>query len=334
MAEPSNRQALPLSARRKPAHGDPLPPPGSWRRGRVFQVLTYHRVSPHADGVFNPTPPSVFEMQVRHLARYYNVLTAGQAARRAKAGTLPRRAVCITFDDGYEDNYLHAFPILRKYGLTATVFVSTGPMETGTPLWHDRVFGAFALTRQTTAQVDGDTLRLTTRMERWDGAKRFVAQVRRLSEGERIAAVDALGAELGVSPKRAWDRTPMLSWAQVREMAEAGIEIGAHTVTHPILSLLPPDRQDQEIRNSVDTVDKQVGARPGAFAYPNGRAEDFDETTVGILKALRIPAAYTTNFGTNGPGSDPYRLKRGGPTARTPLGYGLKMLWYRWTAQR
>lgn len=299
---------------------------------RRYQVLTYHRVSPHADGVFNPTPPAVFEMQVRHLARYYNVLTAGEAARRVRDGTLPRRAVCITFDDGYEDNYLIAFPILRKYNLKATVFVSTGPLETGAPLWHDRVFGAFALTNERTAQVDGSRIPLTTREERWAGAKRFVAAARRMGESERIATVGALCSELRVSDEQVWLRSPMLNWKQVGDMVEAGIEIGAHTVTHPILSLLPSEDQEREIRDSVDTPEKRVGVRPNVFAYPNGRAEDFDETTVGILKAQRLEAAYTTILGTNSANTDRYRLNRGAAWAHTPFRYGLQMVLYRWTA--
>jgi peptidoglycan/xylan/chitin deacetylase (PgdA/CDA1 family) len=270
-------------------------------------------------------------MQVRHLARYYNVLTAGEAARRAREGTLPPRAVCITFDDGYEDNYCFAFPILQKYGLKATIFLATGPVETRVPLWHDRVFGVMALTRQTSAQVGGSRLPTTTPQERGHSARTFMARVRRLGESERLAAVEDLCSQFAVSLEQIWDRTPMLTWAQTREMAGAGCEIGSHTVSHPILSLLPRERQAQEIADSVDMIEKRLGKRPDVFSYPNGREADFNKTTVTLLIKHGIRAAYTTLFGTNACDSDTYYLKRGAGRAHTTLRFAMQMLWYRWT---
>lgn len=299
--------------------------------GRVFQVLTYHCVSPLADDVLDPTPPGVFEMQVRHLARYYNVLTAGEAARRAREGSLPPRAVCITLDDGYEDNHRYALPILKRYGLKATVFVATGPLESRTPLWYDRVVAAFALTGEAAVTLDGARVSLASKGRRWEGAKAFLAHVSRLGETERREAVEEVCGRLGVSSEQAWNRTPMLTWDQVREMAEAGMEIGAHTVTHPVLSLLTPERQAEEIRGSVETLERRMGVRPRCFAYPNGRAEDFDETTVSLIRSQGLEAAYTTVFGTNSAASDPFRLKRGAGWAHQAWRYGLQMLWYRWT---
>ncbi|MFU8858759.1 MAG: polysaccharide deacetylase family protein, partial [Deferrisomatales bacterium] len=186
-------------------------------------------------------------------------------------------------------------------------------------------------TREAAVTLDGNRVFLTDRNLRWKEAKAFLARVCRLAEAERGDVVEEVCARLGVSSEQAWNRTPMLTWDQVREMAEAGMEIGAHTVTHPVLSLLTPERQEQEIRESVETLERRLGVRPRCFAYPNGRAEDFDDTTVSLLRSQGLEAAYTTILGTNSAASDPYRLKRGAGWSHQAWRYGLQMLWYRWT---
>jgi len=295
-------------------------------------VLTYHRVSPYSDGVFDPVSPQVFQQQVRHLARYYNVLTASEAAGLNRCGRLPQRAVCITFDDGYRDNYEYAFPILKQYGVRATVFVTTGTIDSAeSPLWHDQVFAAFGQTRKASWEWNGVAWSLSAKAQRWEVAKRFAAFVRCLGESERDAAVQLLSAHLEVSAEEASQRSPMLTWDHIREMNKWGVEIGAHTVTHPVLSTLPAERQEQEIRDSIETIERQVGIRPRVFSYPNGRAGDFDDKSIELLKVHGVDAAYTTVFGTNNTYSDPFRLRRGAGWAEAFWRFAAQMIWYRLT---
>jgi len=113
------------------------------RFSRRFQILVYHKVSPDTHPFFEPTHPVVFEQQMQFLKQCYQIMPLTELVERAKRGDVPDRAVAITFDDGYRDNYEFAFPILKKYGLPATVFVATGAIGTGEILWHDRIFDAF-----------------------------------------------------------------------------------------------------------------------------------------------------------------------------------------------
>src|SRR5437016_5510136 len=113
------------------------------RLARRFQILAYHKVSPDPHPFFEPVHPDVFEKQIEFLGRYYRVMPLLELVERSGKGDVPAGAVAITFDDGYRDNYEYAFPILKKYRVGATIFVSTGAIETGELLWHDRVFDAF-----------------------------------------------------------------------------------------------------------------------------------------------------------------------------------------------
>src|SRR5436190_18184559 len=113
------------------------------RLSRRFQILAYHKVSPDNHPFFEPVHPKRFEQQIRFLKKCFNVMPLGELVHRSQQGDIPARAVAVTFDDGYEDNYGYAFPILKKYGVPATIFIATGMIETGNVLWHDRVFDAF-----------------------------------------------------------------------------------------------------------------------------------------------------------------------------------------------
>src|SRR6185436_9993566 len=99
---------------------------GSPHFARRFQILGYHKVSPEAHPFFPPVPPEIFEQQMKFLSSCYTVMSLQDLVARPLRGEIPQRAVAITFDDGYQDNYDYAFPILKKYKFPATIFVSTG----------------------------------------------------------------------------------------------------------------------------------------------------------------------------------------------------------------
>jgi peptidoglycan/xylan/chitin deacetylase (PgdA/CDA1 family) len=103
-----------------------------WPVRPVLSILIYHRVLPVPDPLRAGEPDATrFDQQMRYLARHFSVLPLREAFRRLRAGTLPRRACCITFDDGYADNLTVALPILEKYGLPATIFIATGYLDGG-----------------------------------------------------------------------------------------------------------------------------------------------------------------------------------------------------------
>ncbi|HEX5030739.1 MAG TPA: polysaccharide deacetylase family protein, partial [Candidatus Eisenbacteria bacterium] len=223
---------------------------GRRRRG-AFLVLLYHRVNRASPRfAIERTETEAFRAQMEHLARHFHVMSLDDLVKRVRAGeSLPSRAVAITFDDGYEDNYTDAYPILRKLGLPATVFLATESIGTGESLWFDRVLDAFRTARAHSIKLPGgESAELSDPMTRERVAHRALYALMRLSNAERETAIDALLRDLG--PEGSPDLPAMMTWDQVRLMAAHGIEFGAHTMTHPILSRLPLDEAEAEIVGS------------------------------------------------------------------------------------
>lgn len=297
-----------------------------------FLVLIYHRVHARESRFsIERATPDDFRRQMAHLARDYNVLALDEIVRRLDTNEpLPPRAVAVTFDDGYEDNYTEAFPILRDLRLPATVFLTTGCIGTGESLWFDRVLRAFERsTRERVALPGGamsEDLRDDAQRER--EAIRALYALMRLSNAERLAAVDQLVQDLGgndgIPPAR------MLDWDQVREMARGGITFGAHTVTHPILSRLPVAEAKAEIVESKRKIEAEIGRPVDLFAYPVGRRSDYAPDVIRIVAEAGFRAALTTTSGSNARGDDLFLLRRvkplGDDVPSFALGLGMHYL--------
>jgi peptidoglycan/xylan/chitin deacetylase (PgdA/CDA1 family) len=273
----------------------------------------YHKVSPDPHPFFEPVAPGRFRQHMDFLKRYYSVMDLRELVERSAAGDVPARAVAITFDDGYRDNYEYAFPILKEYGLPATIFVATGTVGNQDVLWHDRVFDSFRYTARTSArlssgagipelaldseQARSNSLGIALRKAKtlWgESRRRFVEQVE-----------DALRPDI---PEH--ERERMLSWDQIREMHSAGIRFGSHTVTHPVLSALPRAELIKELGDSRENLSRQLKTTVDTFAYPNGKAADYNEEVKSVLKECGYICAVTMRSGVNRSFADPYELRR------------------------
>ena len=209
-------------------------------------ILTFHRVNDDDDPFMPSLPTAVFAGQMAHIARHYRVLTAEDLAARLQGGGVPRNALAITFDDGYRDNLTHAAPILKRLGLPATIFLVTGHVDTPRVLWFDRLAMAFkSATARRVELADGRVLSLGTVGDRLAALDAALAHLKRLTDDERAASVEGLIASLRPNPER--PKRLMLSWDEVDALSGLGFSIGAHTVTHPILSRLTPARAWEEI---------------------------------------------------------------------------------------
>ena len=248
---------------------------------------------------------------------------------RAIAGETPPRAAAITFDDGYRDNYENAFPILKRLGLPATIFVATGPVERGTPLWHDRVFAAFGTSRAASIDVDGRTIALDGPDGRVPALRAFLDSVRRGPGQELALRVDSLVRALVDAEPAA---PAYLRWDDVTTMAAAGFTFGAHTVTHPILTRLPLDQALEEVRVSRAVLERHLGRPVRLFAFPNGTASDMNDALRRGLRDEGFLAAFSTEWGTNDSCTDPFALRRVGFWSDHPAADAMRLAWYRLTA--
>lgn len=295
------------------------------RHKRGFVILIYHRVLDEPDPL-RPGAVTVTEFagQMAALAQCFNVLPLAEAIERQAAGTLPPMAAAITFDDGYRDNLEQALPVLRQHDLPATVFITTGTL--GRCMWNDM---AIELLRQAPPQgFDSGELGLgilpaDNITERRASLFRVLAQLKTLPRTQRDNALEALLQKHDV--KRPVGL--MLDAAGVRELHRAGIDIGAHTVHHPILTRIPLQEAEAEIAGSRTALEDITGSTVTLFAYPNGRpGVDYNGEHADLVRRLGFRAAVSTERGANRPGHDCFELRRFTPWDRTPFRFVGRLL--------
>lgn len=289
-------------------------------------VLRYHCVVAPGEDAERYAAPDIcvpapaFALEMAFVARAYRVVPLGELADAlVGGGPLPPRALAITFDDGYADNYRHAFPILGRLGLPATIFLTTGCLAgVGGLLWMAAVRALVHCAEDKTLAVPGlGELDIGTPPARRDAARRLTRHLVPLDPGARTAKLHTLANAAGVDLGEALAGT-MLSWSEVREMAAAGISFGAHTVTHANVALVSMEDAAAEIEGSRQAIEAVTGKRVVDFAYPNaGGAHRYCGPEVArLLRELGFRSAVTSWPGSVTPGSDPLLLPRLGVTPR------------------
>ena len=299
-----------------------------------FQILLYHRVNDDKHPFFGGLPTAAFQEQMEALARWFHVMPLSEIVDRRGEGDLPARAVAITFDDGYRDNYDHAFSVLRRLGLPATIFLTTDFIGTGRRLWHDRLADTVAHTRLQTATCSGLSLDFAAPHGRRDAFRALAARLRGLPDREKQQELDAIEAVLCAGgdpggPSSDNDGRIMLNWDEIRAMSREGIAFGAHTATHAILTRISVDEARVEIERSRDALRANGVGDAMLFAYPNGRENDFNPSIQKLVREAGFRAAVSTVWGTNTAETDAYALRRQPGSGRSRALFGLRTAWYR-----
>ena len=271
---------------------------GRWTAGRL-PILMLHRFTERPQE--GRTSAAALEAFLQQAAdRGWQGWRLDQVIAALDAGELPSRTFCLTVDDGYRDFAEVAFPILQRYGVPATVFLTTDFVDGTMWNWWDRVIVAFQ--RSGAAEATGFAHPFHA-IEAW----------KQIPEAEKRQRVAELEAAVGASTEQAPEAVyQAMSWETIAQLAAAGIEFGGHTQSHPILSQIDDVQLEQEIGGSLQTIERHLGAPVRTFAYPNGRAEDFDERAVRMLQATPLVGAVTTEarFLTIERGSDRWRIPR------------------------
>lgn len=321
----------------QPVHkpGATLPLPAVRKRPMYnLQILTYHAINDQHDPFFAGVPVHVFAQQMDYLAHHANVLPLAEAVARMQCKDLPANAVAVTFDDGYRDVYVNAFPIMQAYTIPATIFLATDSIGSGNILWHDRVFSAFRETRDPYLVEYGPkaaTYPLGTTAEKLRTQHEVLGFLRSLDDQERLRWIARLEEQLHVRGREDVLEL-MLNWGDVQAMARHGISFGSHTVTHPILSKISRDKAVYEVAMSKRVIEEHTGQTVTTFAYPNGRAEDFTRETQEVLQETGYLCALTTIFGTNDCKQDLYALRRGQPWEEDLPTFATKLSWYKFAS--
>jgi peptidoglycan/xylan/chitin deacetylase (PgdA/CDA1 family) len=303
--------------------GNVLSPAGV--RGRL-SILTYHRVLSAPDPILHDEiDAATFEGHLSVLASEFNVLPLGEACARLAEGALPARAACLTFDDGYADNEHTALPLLKRFGLTATFFVSTGYSDGGI-MFNDAVIEA--VRRAPAGDYDLTRLGLGTHGLHDSSSRR--AAIDALLDAVKYRPLAQRGELVGHVAAAFRATLPgnlMMRPAQIRRLCEEGMEIGGHTVNHPILTVLDDEQARAEIVGGKRRLEEITGAPVTLFAYPNGKpGRDYTPRDVELVRQAGFRAAVSTVPGVARRGSDLYQLPRFSPWDRNPRRLGLRML--------
>lgn len=300
---------------------------GSGPRARL-SVLIYHRVHAQPDPM---TPSTVdaaqFDRICGWLGEWFRVWPLDQAVAALRDGRLPARVAAITFDDGYADNHDQALPILRRHGLSATFFIATGYLDGGR-MWNDTLTEAMRRAAGPELDLRGlglpgiDTLPLASGPQRLQALRRLIAATKYLPVAQRQQQVDAIAARSAV----ALPDDLMLRSDQVLAMRRAGMQIGAHTRSHPILAGLPEAQAERELRGSREDLENLLGEPVRTLAYPNGKpGVDYNVRCVELARRVGFDLAVSTAWGAASATVDPLQVPRFSPWDRGRLRFGLRL---------
>jgi peptidoglycan/xylan/chitin deacetylase (PgdA/CDA1 family) len=285
---------------------------GLWRWSGAL-ALNYHRIGDPGDSLFDPGLWSAtdedFDAQVRFLKAHFDLVGPGDLAELQRRGR--GRHALITFDDGYRDNYEHAFPILRAHRVPALFFVAAGLIDRGTASWWDEI----AWMVRTAPRRSLPASRWTSHPIALDdpGALgTLLGRYKSLPESETAAYLSSLAETSGSGrcPPEAAAGTWM-TWEMVRAMRDGGMAIGGHTVTHPVLSRLDEEGQRREIAGCADRLRAELQLPMRWFSYPVGGRGSFNQETRRCLREAGVELAFSYYGGYRSYREwDPYDVRR------------------------
>jgi peptidoglycan/xylan/chitin deacetylase (PgdA/CDA1 family) len=299
----------------------PLQRVRSWWQ-KDLRILAYHRVMPLPDPAtydfdleLISTTPERFRAQMLHIKQHFLPLRLSDVIAALNAGdALPPDAVAVTFDDGYDDNYRIAYPILRELGIPATFFVSTGHIDSGKPFGYDWLVHMILLT--TAPRLVLPELNMDVPMPANRDLRRSLAG----TVLQNMKSIDAIAQENMVKRlEQAWqlpsdtqpeDCRPM-TWSQLREMHAAGFEIGSHGVHHRMLAKMSHARMKEEVQQSKASLERELEAPAMSMSYPVGGDRAFDTEVINATREAGFELAVCYICGTNPqPIADRYALRR------------------------
>jgi peptidoglycan/xylan/chitin deacetylase (PgdA/CDA1 family) len=284
-------------------------------------ILTLHRFERDETNE-SMTSVRTLRAQLEYLRRQgYALVPLSSLVRELIAErTPPKNAVAFTVDDGYADFRDLAAPVFAEFDCPVTVFVTTGPIDRTMWFWWDRIEYAFdhAPVRRLDIRVGAESMSYSWQTQEAGRAAAvdFTERMKLVSEQDRLDGVDRLCATLHVDTSGpAPSPYETMTWDDFRRLTATGlVEVGPHTVSHPILSRLGPDQIAWEIRESWRRLKEECPSAIPVFCYPNGTPADYTRETIAAVRAAALDAAVTTEPGHVGRlGRDPdarYRLPR------------------------
>ena len=289
---------------------------------RSLSILIYHRVLARPDPLL-PDLPDVrqFDRHMALLKRCFQVLPLDVAVQHLRNATLPARSACITFDDGYADNVEWALPVLRRHQLHATFFIASGYLNGG-QMWNDDVIAGVRAAESDILDLEFagcGRLPVSTLQQRRQAISHILARLKYLPSAQRQALAQQM------APTR--QQELMMCTRQLLALRDAGMGIGAHTSSHPILAVTEDDDARADIISGRRTLEALTAMPVALFAYPNGKPRtDYDQRHVAMLRQMGFEAAVSTEPGAATAGCDLLQLPRYTPWERDRPRFLIRLL--------
>ena len=272
----------------------------------MIRILMYHNFSAPGETDTDDVSVTALHDQFEYLLRHFKVVPLAHVLQQLSSGRpLDRHTVALTIDDGRRNCYEFLFPILKKFQVPATFFVVSSFIRREDWLWTDQVLW---LSEQPSRPGE-------LAQDRING---FFAALNRLQPSVRQAHVAAMAAQMDVSiPKEPPSKYAPCSWSELREMADTGlVEIGSHTVTHPILATVTDEESWYELTVSRTQLEEGLGRKINSFCFPNGKSGDYRPSQVQQVRDAGYTSAVVASAGMVRRGDDPHELPRIGISGR------------------
>jgi peptidoglycan/xylan/chitin deacetylase (PgdA/CDA1 family) len=246
-------------------------------------ILMYHRIL--SDEFINGLAPYEFEKQIAYISKHFNVVPIDHLLNNAKNNCIAPYSIALTFDDGHYDFYIHAWPILKKYNISASLYITTGFVDGTTWLWPDLL--KYILLNSKIASLDVPNLgEISTQKEtHYESWHKLGDHCLTLTTNERnqllLKLAETANVSISNSPQSPFNA---VTWPQLSEMIKDGLVVGSHTVTHPILSSLSKDELHYELATSAATIRQKLSVFPTGLCYPNGRPEDINDNVINAAE--------------------------------------------------
>ncbi len=290
-----------------------------------LNIVTYHRVSDAYD-ITNPKNIQYHEFvdQLSWLKKHFVVLPLPLAIVLCEKNNLPKRAVCITVDDGYSDSYDIIFKALQAVDLTATFFISTEGLERGS-LWDERIYHAIFSAPESVSKIklENRTYPLSSQQERIRSRYKLTELAKGMTLAGREKLINSLYAQCVIEK----ENKIFLTAKQIQEMHNAGMTIGAHTHRHPILAQEEHSCAYNEIKKSKEILEGIINDSVNYFAYPNGKlGQDFTDEHIAMVDKIGFHAALSTDWGAlSDMKQDRFKIKRFTPWDRTEFRFAFRL---------
>jgi len=287
-------------------------------KNRRIIILMYHRIFDNinykidVDADYLITPEE-FEKQIKYISEKYNVIAFDEFIEYCQnKSKLPKNSVIITFDDGYKDCYTIAHPILLKYNVSAMFFIATDYINSDKIYWWDKVAYALNNTNLTSFSVpELGAYNLENPVKRLEAKRNICKKLRQFNEQQKNEIINEIEQILKFEFDEI-NKDLFLNWEEINDMSKNGMDFGAHTCSHAILTRVPNEQAKYEIRNSKSVIEANINKKINVFSYPSGTINDFDDSIKEYVKYIGFRAAVSTIYGINklNNETDFYSLKR------------------------